>query len=212
MISGRALDLAVERGVITAEQAQALRGIAAEAAPPPPPPAAKSGLGDAGPGVHDEALRFVAGFADIFVSLGLALFFSSTAYLVSASAGRTAMWATLAALAWLVAEFFSRKRRQALPSIILLGLFSASVFMLTTRLIAELNPTAPINWWHPTTKTGWLFTHAASMAVAGLATAAMTSLYYLRFRVPITIAAMAAAAIATVTGIVFWLVPDFGEI
>jgi hypothetical protein len=210
MISDQALDLAVERGVITGEQAQALRGLAAEAVPPPPlPPLTKSAFGDA-TGADDEALRFVTGFADIFVSLGLALFFSSTSYLVSSHFGGTAMWATLAALAWLIAEFFSRKRRQALPSIILLGLFSASIFMLTTRLIAELNPTAPINWWHPTSEVGWLFTHATSMAAAGLATAAMTTLYYLRFRVPITIAAMAAALIATVIGLVFWLVPDFG--
>ncbi len=226
MISDEALDLAVTQGVITADQAQALRSLAADLLPPPPPfppvappalppplPAAaksaKSGIGDiqaARP--DDEALRFVTSFADIFVSLGLVLFFGASAYLLKAYVGATGMWAGLAVLSWIVAEFFSRRRRQALPSIILLGLFSVSVFMATTRLIADLNPTAPLNWWHPIDGQWWMLTHAPSMAAAGLATAALTGLHYLRFRVPITIAAMAAALVATVIGVAFWLIPD----
>lgn len=226
MISDEALDLAITQGVITADQAQALRSLAADLLPPPPPfppvappalppplPAAaksaKSGIGDiqaARP--DDEALRFVTSFADIFVSLGLVLFFGASAYLLKAYVGATGMWAGLAVLSWIVAEFFSRRRRQALPSIILLGLFSVSVFMATTRLIADLNPTAPLNWWHPIDGQWWMLTHAPSMAAAGLATAALTGLHYLRFRVPITIAAMAAALVATVIGVAFWLRPD----
>ncbi|HEY1735696.1 MAG TPA: hypothetical protein VGG12_03530, partial [Methylovirgula sp.] len=147
--------------------------------------------------------------ADIFVSIGLALFFSSSAYLVNANFGPTAMWASLVGLSWLVAEFFSRKRRQALPSILLLALFSGSVFMLTTQLVADLNPTSPMNWWHPTTEQGWILTHASSMVAAGLATVLATALHYWRFRVPITIAAMAAAFIASTIGLLFWLFPDF---
>ena len=218
MISDEALTLAVERGVITAEQALALREVAAEAAPappPPPPPALpetqRMAIEAQSEHVDDEALRFVTGFADIFVSIGLALFFSSSAYLISANFGATAMWAGLVVLSWLVAEFFSRKRRQALPSILLLALFAGSVFMMTTQIIADLNPTAPLNWWHPTTEQGWILTHASSMVPAGLATVAATALHYWRFRVPITIAAMAAAFIASTIGLIFWLFPDFAE-
>jgi hypothetical protein len=218
MISDEALTLAVERGVITAEQALALREVAAEAAPappPPPPPAPpetqRMAIEAQNEHVDDEALRFVTGFADIFVSIGLALFFSSSAYLISANFGATAMWAGLVVLSWLVAEFFSRKRRQALPSILLLALFAGSVFMMTTQIIADLNPTAPLNWWHPTTEQGWILTHASSMVPAGLATVAATALHYWRFRVPITIAAMAAAFIASTIGLIFWLFPDFAE-
>ena len=118
------------------------------------------------------------------------------------------MWAGLAALAWLLAEFFTRRHRLALPSIILLGLFAASVFMATTQLVAELNPTAPINWWHPLDGQSWILAHASSMALAGLATAAVTGLHYSRFRVPITIAAMAAALVASIIGLAYWLLPD----
>ncbi len=220
MISDEALTLAVERGVITAEQALALREVAAEAAPAPPPPlppppsppeTQRIAIEAQNEHVDDEALRFVTGFADIFVSIGLALFFSSSAYLISANFGATAMWAGLVVLSWLVAEFFSRKRRQALPSILLLALFAGSVFMMTTQIIADLNPTAPLNWWHPTTEQGWILTHASSMVPAGLATVAATALHYWRFRVPITIAAMAAAFIASTIGLIFWLLPDFAE-
>ncbi len=93
MISDEALALAVERGVITAEQALALREMAAEAAPAPPPPlpppppppeTQRMAIEAQNEHVDDEALRFVTGFADIFVSIGLALFFSSSAYLISA--------------------------------------------------------------------------------------------------------------------------------
>ncbi|MGB8278201.1 MAG: hypothetical protein WCF20_09785 [Methylovirgula sp.] len=212
MISDEVLDLAVDRGVITSAQAQALRGLAADHVPSPPavrlpwPPAAQT---DAQVNRQDdEVLRFVTGFADIFVSLGLVLFFGSSAYFIDFYAGPTGMWVGLVVLSWLVAEFFSRRHRLALPSIILLGLFAGSVFMATSRLIGDLNPTAPLNWWHPADRQGWMLAHAASMALAGLATAALTALHYVRFRVPITIAAMAAALIATIIGLAYWLTPD----
>jgi hypothetical protein len=222
MIFDEVLDLAVTRGVITSDQAQSLRGLAQEQEqeqeqlPPPlprlPPPLPQGGQRDAArlenDRQDDEALRFVTSFADIFVSLGLALFFGSAAYFIAYYVGATGMWAGLAVLAWLVAEFFSRKRRLALPSIILLGLFSASVFMTISKVIGDLNPTAPLNWWHPADRQGWMLAHATSIALAGLATAALTGLHYLRFRVPITIAAMAAALVATVIGLAYWLVPE----
>ncbi len=216
MIADEILELAVGKGVITSAQAEALRGLAKDhppsPSPPPWPPAAQSDSGDARVAApDDEALRFVSSFADIFVSLGLALFFSSSAYLIKLYAGTTIMWAGLAALAWLVAEFFSRRHRLALPSIILLALFAGSSFMATSRLMAELDPTAPLNWWHPTDSYGWMLAHAASIAVSGLATAALTALHYVRFRVPITIAAMAAALIATAIGIVYWAMPDISH-
>lgn len=218
MISDGVLDLAVRRGIITDGQAQALRALAEDRpgapVPPQPPPIPMRDL-QPGPQAFlqsdrqdDEALRFVTSFADIFVSLGLALFFGSAAYFIRYYAGSASMWAGLAALAWIVAEFFSRRRRLALPSIILLALFSISVFMATSRLIAQLDPTAPLNWWHPVDRQSWMLENAVSMSFAGLVTAFLTWLHYLRFRVPITIAAMAAALIAMGVGIAYWAVPS----
>src|ERR1700744_6036845 len=134
MISETALTQAIERGVISAAQADALRAPAAEARPaqevwtkeasakealppPPPPLPASVPMTTAKPPPlpleasfnrqDDEALRFVTSFADIFVSLGIALFFSSAAYLLSRQLGTTAMWAVLAVLAWFTAELFT---------------------------------------------------------------------------------------------------------
>ena len=212
MIAEEILELAVGEGVITADQAKALRNLAKEhlPPPPPPPPAVKADLKEDEPAVaqDDEAVRFITSFADIFVSLGLALFFSSSAYLINLYAGATGMWAALAGLAWLVAELFTRRRRLALPSILLLGLFSASVFMTSWTLVAQLDPMAPLNWWHPSDHQGWMLAHSMSLVLAGITTAALTSLHYLRFRVPITIAAMAAALVAATIGLVYWLMPD----
>ena len=211
MISDEILDLAVGKGVITLAQAEALRHLAKDRLPPPPPwPPA---IADTSNGLQrdtedNEAVRFITSFADIFVSLGLALFFSSSAYLLSLYAGGTAMWAGVAGLAWLVAEFFTRRRHLALPSILLLVLFSASVFMTSWKLVAQLDPMAPLNWWHPTDQQSWLLAHATSLALSGLATAAFAGLHYLRFRVPVTIAAMAAALIGTLVGLIYWMVPD----
>jgi hypothetical protein len=219
MIFDEVLDLAIARGVISADQGRALRDLAAEHRAPDQPGSAPSAdidksdidkpdIAQLNIGADEEALRFVTGFADIFVSIGLALFFGSSAYFIRAYAGATGMWASLVVLAWLLAEFFSRQRRQALPSIILLGLFAASSFMATSGFIAELYPTAPLNWWHPPGGQEWMLTHAPSTAVAGCVTAILTGLHYWRFRVPITIAAMAASVTAAVIGLSFWLMPD----
>ncbi len=225
MISEAALSQAIERGVISAEQAEALRALAAEtpasqeALPPPPPPISETtnAVTAKPPPLpfeatvnrqDDEALRFVTSFADIFVTLGIGLFFSSAAYLLVRQIGVAGMWAALAVLAWIAAELFSRRLRLALPSIVLLGLFSGSIFMAAMQGVGELDPTAPMHWWHPTDRFGWFVVNATSIAAAGVATAALTSVHYWRFRVPITIAAMGAALIATLLGLVFWLAPD----
>ena len=212
MIADEILELAVEKGVITAVQAESLRGLAKDQLSLPLPAAAQQDIGEVRLDAQDdEALRFVSGFADIFVSLGLVLFFGSSAYLINLYAGTTLMWTGVAVLAWLVAEFFSRRHRLALPSLLLLGLFAGGVFMTTSSLIAELDPTAPLNWWHPGDRDAWMLAHAASIALAGLTTAALTALHYARFRVPITIAAMAAALIAAAIGLVYWAMPDISR-
>ncbi len=86
MISETALDLAVARDVLSAAQAEELRTLAraeVEAVraslPPPPamPPPLPVSTASAVPDTNafdDESLRFITSFADIFVTLGIALF------------------------------------------------------------------------------------------------------------------------------------------
>ncbi|MEL7707825.1 hypothetical protein AAG593_02975 [Citromicrobium bathyomarinum] len=108
----------------------------------------------------------------------------STAVSIAIAAGLVAL------TAWPLAEFFTRRRRMALPSIILLLAFVGGVFVGTTALGVVLVGTEqgePL--------AGYF------VAGAGLIAALAAWLHWLRFKVPITIAAAAAALCATAIGL-----------
>ncbi|GGE28900.1 hypothetical protein GCM10007276_02570 [Agaricicola taiwanensis] len=158
---------AVSSGVITHDQANRLLALAAETAERPKEPQ------------DDEKLRFITGFNDIFVTLGCGLFLGALGYLASQFHGALAGGA-VAATSWLLAEYFTRRRRMALPSIVLVGTFVAGVFIAASGAFhgaVSIDDVGPVS--------------AAMGAVVALGAAA---LHYWRFRVPITIAAGAAAA------------------
>lgn len=190
MISGATLDRAVENGLLTREQASRLREMAAE-----------------DPSLREpedpEKLRLVSGFSDIFVTIGLGLFLSALGYLASALSrsfhvGDMLGYATAAIVSWLLAEFFTRKRRMALPSIVLLLAFAGCSFgamMETTWIFGLLISTY-----------SGLF--AAVMLVSALVTAGLTALHYRRFRVPITIAVGTGAVALAVIALVMAVMPD----
>src|SRR3712207_871560 len=117
MITEDVLAQAIVRGIVTDRQASDLRALARELASASAPEPQ-----------DDEKLRLVTGFSDIFVTLGLALFLGAAGYFVAKASGLTAMWFGLAAAAWLLAEFFTRHRHMALPSIVLLAVFAVAVF------------------------------------------------------------------------------------
>jgi hypothetical protein len=216
MISDPVLAHAIDRGLITAAQAEGLRALAraeAEAplAAPPPLPTANTSpplpSRDEAVEPDDEKLRFITGFADIFVTLGIALFFGAAGYLIGLYVGNALRWAALAALAWLLAEFFTRRHRMALPSIFLLALFSISVFNAT---LAFSTPAAGslMSWLAPGGTLNWFSMYAPGMLAAALVTAALAALHYWRFHVPITIAAGAAALCAAFIAAAYWLLPQ----
>ena len=177
MISERALGLALERAVLTSAQVERLRAIEAEAAP--------GALREPG---DDESLRFVTGFADIFVPIGIALFLSALFLLMSAGTGSTLAYAGIAICAWLLAEFFTLKRRMALPSIVLLVVFVCAVFVLAAQIFASLLPSAS-----PVVQSQAIFgiqpMQFLPLGLAALVTAGLAAMHYVRFRVPITVAA-----------------------
>lgn len=193
MITDAVLEQGVVRGIVTNEQVENLRTLArdmaAQAAPEPE---------------DDEKLRFVTGFSDVFVTLGLGLFLGALGYFASLS-GDVAMWAALAVAAWLLAEFFTRKRRMALPSIALLGVFAFSVFAVSAHALrwiseGETEPYLPLRIW--------IFQSPWIAVVAGLVTVGMTTLHYWRFRVPVTIAAGTAALVVTLLGLLLAIFPE----
>jgi hypothetical protein len=196
MIARETLAKGVERGIITAEQAERLRGLEYGGEPPELP---------ASP--DDEQLRFISGFSDIFVTIGLAMFLGAIGYFGSRSGGPLGMWITIAAAAWLLAEFFTRLRRMALPSIVLLVVFVAAVFLgantfLGAEARASLHPQAAAGMF------GLAGYDPTTVAAAAFVTVLATALHYWRFQVPITIAAGCCALTGTVAGLIYGLAPE----
>jgi hypothetical protein len=200
-ISDATLVEAVNQALITAAPADGRGPHEAPVAPPPPPQAWSESR--AVGAEDDESPRFLSGFSDIFVALGLGLFFGAAGFFLQRYEGLTAMWIGLAALAWLLAEFFTRSRRMALPSIILLGIFVLSIFATGTQILEGWSPGS--FFASPLVPRGhWL----TSVALAGVIAAGFAGVHYWRFRVPITVAAAAAALSAAFVAFVYWLWPD----
>jgi hypothetical protein len=137
---------------------------------------------------EDEHLRLVTGFGDIFVAIGLVLFLGALVFLTHDKSWFVPSFAVMVA-AWILAELFTRIRRQALPSILLLLAFAGAVFMGVISLLPG-------------------DVEAEGIAVAGLATGGAVALHWLRFRVPVTVAAACAAATAVIVGIIGAFIPN----
>ena len=176
MYSEEDLASAVASGVLTEGAAEAFRTHVAELR--------------RAPAVDEEHFRLVTGFNDIFVVIACVLLLVSLNGIGSAMAP----WAGAAAVAvasWMLAEFFTRKRRMALPSIVLLLAFVGSVLATVFLML-------------PQQSAGGL---AAGSAVA----AAAAWLHWRRFRVPITVAAGAAAIVGGAFAALLWVVPEAKE-
>jgi hypothetical protein len=204
-VSPATLSAAIERGLLTPDQAERLRALEAELAPASALPAAA--LPD-----DDERLRFISGFGDIFVTIGLALFLGALSYFADRQFETSGVWATMVAASWLLAEFFTRRQRMALPSIVLLLVFAVSVFMLCAAVADPLTDSATgMALMLPRLPMLPEIRDAMAVVIAGLGTLIAVALHYWRFRVPITPAAGAAALIAVVIGLVGALDPDLAE-
>ncbi|MCG7392753.1 hypothetical protein MHY87_07535 [Microvirga sp. ACRRW] len=197
MITDAVLEQGIVRGIVTNEQVTSLRSLArdmAAAAAPEPE--------------DDEKLRFVTGFSDIFVTLGLGLFLGALGYFVKEASGLAAMWLGLAVSAWLLAEFFTRHRRMALPSIVLLVVFAVSVFGAANHLLiqqtAEYIPALFRFLGLPKDRP-------AMIALTALITCSVVAVHYIRFRIPITIAAGTAALAGTMLALLMAVAPDFAK-
>lgn len=143
--------------------------------------------------VDEEHFRLVSGFNDIFVVIASVLLLVSVSWIGSTLAPWLGSFAVCIA-AWALAEFFVRKRRMALPAIVLLAAFVGGVFVTSLGLLG---------------KTGTGFTIAS--AIAALA----AWLHWTRFKVPITVAAGVGVAVGgSLAGLMralpdgqHWLIP-----
>lgn len=137
---------------------------------------------------EDEQLRLVTGFGDIFVAIGLVLFLGALVFMTNGD-GWLLPSLAVAVSSWVLAELFTRLRRQALPSILLLLAFAAAVFTAVNSVFSGSGS-------------------AAALASGGLATGVAVGLHWWRFQVPVTIAAACAAATAVLLGALQSVFPD----
>jgi hypothetical protein len=196
MIASEILAKGVEQGIISAEQAQRLRALEGVHEPLELPVSP-----------DDEQLRFISGFSDIFVTIGLAMFLGAIGYFALLFGGRGARWIAIAVTAWILAEFFTRLRRMALPSIVLLIVFSVSIFMGASHFLG-----ADSVFYFPANTMRNIFgldpEQPTALAIAALITAPLTAVHYWRFRVPITVAAGCSVITVAVVGLIYGLAPQ----
>jgi uncharacterized membrane protein YfcA len=187
MYSDGDLEAAVAAGAVSPEAAAALRDYVA----------ARS----ASPAVDEEQFRLITGFNDIFVSIAAAILLVALAWIgsdfglrIDGDGPSPISGVLVAGAAWGLAEFFTRKRRMALPSILLLLAFVGGVAeAVGTILVLIVGPDAAEN----SKMVGGLI--AAGAAAAG---ALGAWLHWRRFRVPITVAAGAASVVALVMALI----------
>jgi MFS family permease len=175
MYSEAELQSAVAAGAISREAAQALRDHA-------------NGMRNA-PVADEEHFRLITGFNDIFVTIAAVLLLVACAGIGGAMAAG-AGGLLVAGAAWMMAEFFTRKRRMALPSIVLLLAFVGGVIAIPIEIIDSTNPRF-------SDQVSALIGAAIALLAGGAAL-----LHWRRFMVPITVAAGTAALAATAVALI----------
>ncbi len=186
MYSDSDLESAVVAGILSHDTAQALRDHVAQQRSTPL--------------VDEENFRLLSGFNDIFVSIAAVMLLISIGWLGGMIAPALGA-AGVAAIAWGLAEYFTKKRRMALPSIILLGAFVYGVFFCAAALLFDKN--------HMEFDQDDAI--SAFAAIKGAAAAAIAAgaawLHWRRFMVPITVAAGTGMAVATALGLLIAAIP-----
>jgi hypothetical protein len=157
--------------------------------------------------VDEEHFRLITGFNDIFVSIAAAILLFAVGWIGNAMGANIdgdgpSPFAGLlvAGTAWGLAEFFTRKRRMALPSILLLLAFTGGVLLTA---FATLVLAVGVDMFEQNERAVALVV-AASAAIA----AGATWLHWRRFRVPITVAAGALTVVGVVMALIAYAVGD----
>lgn len=152
------------------------------------------------PASDEEHFRLINSFNDIFVTIAaimivVAMALIGQAFTPNLDGPPPFSGLLVAGAAWGMAEFFTRKRRMALPSIILLLAFVGGVFAALLGFVVLSIGTDDFG-------NGYEVLGGLLVASSGLLTAAAAYVHWRRFMVPITVAAGAAAIAVTVIALV----------
>ncbi|MGB0204697.1 MAG: hypothetical protein ACPF9K_06570 [Neptuniibacter sp.] len=134
----------------------------------------------------EENFRLIASFNDIFVVIAIGLLLLSLGWVTYAIDSALSGF-VVAAASWALAEFFVLNRKMALPAIALLVSFVGSVFAGVVALFGLPSEN--------------------SLMIAGLVASISAWLHWRRFKVPITVAAGAAALVVFVLSLIISVVP-----
>jgi len=153
---------ALDADIITADQAAAMR---ADWQVPNTPSTHKieASIG------HEDNMRFLRSFSDVFIAIGLVLLALGLSGLTKIMGGGV-LFLAAAAIMWAGAEYFGRKKRAHLPTLIL-----ALGFLIFVQ-------------------TGFAALFGGSGSLAGLITVGAMTVFYWRIRLPFCIALIAASA------------------
>ena len=195
MYSESDLDAAITAGVLSPEAARSFRTHVA--------------AGRASPLVDEEQFRLVTGFNDIFVTIAIALLLVALAQIgetITTAVGG----ALVAGAAWLLSEYFTRKRRMALPSIALLLAFVGGVAATFVGALFDMTNEFTTGPFAVGAAPDGRINPVVAMIFAGIAalTALGAWLHWRRFHVPITIAAGAIALVAVAVALLTAALPS----
>ncbi|MFV3076612.1 hypothetical protein [Niveispirillum fermenti] len=182
------LDAAVAAGVLSRQNVEGLRHFMA------------TRRADQQGGEH-ERFRLLTGFNDIFVSVGVVLILAAVGFLGGRVHGALGA-AGIAAASWLLAEYFTRRLRLSLTSIVLLLGFASGLLIATLTGLLDLFGLKNIS--SPLDATG-------AAAVAAIVACVGVWLHWRRFMVPVTVAAGTAIGLLALLALLLTLAPSLKE-
>ncbi|MFQ3307458.1 MAG: hypothetical protein ACI8ZF_000709 [Candidatus Midichloriaceae bacterium] len=146
----------------------------------------------------EENFRLITSFNDIFVTIAIILSLVSVGWIFG-SIGQRIGFIAISLVSWGFAELFTKKRRMALPSIILAFTFLMGIF----GAISPINSSAPI----PNSYLNEI-AHLNTM-IAGVITTICSLVYWKRFKTPIVVAYGVASLFLFFLSVMLYTFPKF---
>ncbi|ALV26536.1 hypothetical protein [Pannonibacter phragmitetus] len=146
--------------------------------------------------VDAEELRFVRGFHDIFISIGLLTLLFGLFFFLTFSRNWGLNFSVQALAIWGLSEVFARRMRLALPSFILSILFLPATLLAVIFVAAQFaggsSPEASQKF-----QTALDALPGSALVLLTVAATAIAALHYWRFRVPVGVSVICAGVICS---------------
>ncbi|MGF1621110.1 MAG: hypothetical protein ACFCUR_10900 [Rhodomicrobiaceae bacterium] len=137
-----------------------------------------------------ESIRFIRGFHDVFLTIGVVLLLLGVGYTSQVIVAGSWPY-PVAIAAWALAEYFTHRKRLTLPSIALSVAFGVAGGMALTALAMALilGPLGLLPPGSASLGVGWYFNTVSAFGIL-----VGSAIFYLRFRLPFTLAQIVIAA------------------